>query len=178
MNIKYNCDKDGMVAGFWCDIHHGDAVYETPITQPVPVCPNCDHPICPQCANSMRTAPVDIDESREYIASTEEGSGLAKCGNCGDYSVEFMLRFLKLIGAPFPPECEDYQHIKREVIVRATKSTGGLSDAEEIIGIALEEFNKGVSGIIKIDHKSGEIWAIPERLPIGWVLSIIRPEER
>jgi hypothetical protein len=112
---KEACERLILVSGFYCDIHEGNAAYKEPVTMSdVPKCPSCDHPICSVCANAFTKDPKDIEEAREYVASCESVAGHAYCGNCGDYSVEFMLRFLKLIGCPIPPECEEFVQPKRE----------------------------------------------------------------
>lgn len=176
---KEACEKLILVSGFYCNIHDSDARYEKPIPRTeVLTCPTCGHPVCPVCANMSDKDPADIGEAREYVASCESVSGHAFCGHCGDYSVEFMLRFLKLIGCPIPPECEDFKPIPREVEVITTRRVADLPNKDDITAKVLDKFNNGASGIICTTDPSGEIWGVPERHPDGWKLTICYPEER
>lgn len=177
---KDNCQKLIQVSGFYCDIHEGNAEYKEPMAMSdVPKCPSCGHPVCPVCANAFTKDPKDVEEAREYVASCESVSGHAYCGNCGDYSTEFMLRFLKLIGCPIPPECEDFVQPKHEARFYMTATIDALPNKDNILQAAISAFDKGASGIIKIQDPTGEIWAMPERYPEkGWIITIMRPEER
>jgi len=173
------CEKLILVEGFYCDIHEGNAEYKESIPkQEVLTCPACEHPICPVCTNMFTKDPKDIEDAREYVASCESVSGHAFCGNCGDCSVEFVLRFLKLIGCPIPPECEDFKPIPREARFCMTATVDALPNKDSILQTAITEFNKGTTGIIKIYDPSGEIWAMSERYPDGWLITILYPEER
>jgi len=173
------CEKLIPVSGFSCDIHGGNVEFKEPVQKSeVLACPSCGHPVCPDCANCMEHDPATIDEGREYIASCEGVSGHAYCGYCGDYSVEFMLRFLKLVGCPIPPECEDFAQPKREARWHMTATVNMLPNRDDIIQAAMEAFDKGASGIIKIPDATGEIWGVPERHPEGWVVVICYPAER
>lgn len=176
---KEACEKLIRVSGFDCDIHGGNAEYKEPVPlSEVLTCPACGHPICPDCANCNFKDPKTIDEGREYVASCESVSGHAYCGNCGDYSVEFMLRFLKLINCPIPPECEDFKPILREAKFYMTATVAELPNKDSILQTAIAEFNKGTTGIINIQDPTGEIWAIPEKHPESWIVTICYPEER
>lgn len=176
---KDACQRLILVSGFYCDIHDGNAAYKEPIPRSeVLTCPSCGHPICPVCANCFPEGPEDVDEAREYVASCESVSGHAYCGDCGDYSVEFMLRFLRLIGCPIPPECEDFKPIPREAKFYMTATIDALPNKDGILQTAITEFNKGTTGIIKIPDVTGEIWAVPERHPDGWIVTILYPEQR
>lgn len=167
------------VTGFYCNIHGDDTKFKGPIPlSEVLRCPACNHPICPVCANAYENDPSTIDEGREYVASCESNSGRAWCGNCGDYSVEFMLRFLKLVGCPIPPECEYFKPIQREATFYMTQTIAALPNKDDILRTAITEFNKGTSGIITIQDPSEIIWAIPERHEDGWKVGVMRPEER
>jgi len=176
---KEACEKIVLVEGFYCDIHDGNAEYKEPIARSkVLTCPACRHPICPVCANAFTKDPKDIEDAREYVASCASVSGHAYCGNCGDYSVEFMLRFLKLIGCPIPPECEDFKPIPREAKFYMTATVNALPNKDSILQAAITEFNKGTTGIIKVQDPSGEIWAIQDKYPDGLVVTLCYPEER
>ncbi|WP_347273237.1 hypothetical protein [Candidatus Kuenenia sp.] len=170
------CNKKGLVSGFNCDIHGGYVEFKEPIQKSEVLCPSCGHPICPECA-CMEEGPATIDEAREYVASCESNAGYACCVNCGDYSVAFMLRFLKLKGCPIPPECEGFTQPKREALCYTTATVGALPNVDDIIRAAEEAFDKGTSGIIKIPDATGEIWAIPERHLKGWIVTICYPAE-
>lgn len=173
------CERLIRVSGFYCDIHGGNAEYEVPVPRSAVLkCPSCGYPICPVCANMFEKDPKDIDEAREYVASCESVSGHAYCGYCGDYSVEFMLRFLRLIGCPVPPECEDFVQPKREARFYMTATIDALPNKDSILQAAIAAFNKGATGIIKIPDTTGEIWAFPERHPDGWLVTLCYPEER
>ena len=168
-----------LVEGYHCDIHGGNTSFEKPILiSEVLKCPSCGHPVCRECANTNINDPKDIDSAREYIASCESVSGLAYCGYCGDYSVEFMLRFLKVVNCPIPPECEEFKPIPRSARFYMTPTVDVLPNRDSILRTAIAEFNKGTTGIIEIPDASGEIWAIPERHEGGWKVGIMRPEER
>lgn len=168
-----------LVTGFYCNIHGDNTEFKEPIPlSEVLRCPACNHPVCPICANAYEKDPCTIDEGREYVASCESNSGRAWCGNCGDYSVEFMLRFLKLVDCPIPPKCEDFKPIQREATFYMTQTIAALPNKDDILRTAITEFNKGTSGIIKIQDPSGIIWAIPERHEDGWKVGVMRPEER
>jgi hypothetical protein len=168
-----------LVNGFYCDIHGGNTSFEKPIPiSEVLKCPSCGHPVCRECANCHTDNPKNIEDAREYIASCESVSGHAYCGNCGDYSVEFMLRFLKAVNCPIPPECEEFKPIPRSARFCMTATVGALPNKDSILQTAIAEFNKGTAGIIEIQDPSGKIWAIPERHEDGWKVGIMRPEER
>ena len=173
------CEKLILVEGFYCDIHEGNAEYKESIPkQEVLTCPACGHPICPVCANAFTKDPKDIEDAREYVASCASVSGHAYCGNCGDYSVEFMLRFLQLINCPIPPECGDFKPIPREAKFYMTATVDALPNKDSILQAAISEFNKGTTGIIRIQDPSGEIWAIQDKYPDGLVVTLCYPEER
>lgn len=60
-----------------------------------------------------------------------------------------------------------------------TSTVAALPNKDSIMQTAVAEFNKGTTGIIKIQDTTGEIWAYPERDPEeGWRVVIMRPEER
>lgn len=168
------------VDGFYCDIHGGKAYYKKPIKKSeAPLCPACGHPICPVCANCFSKTPSTVEESREYMQSCDSSSGHAYCGNCGDYSPQFMLSFLKLVGAPIPPEYKNFKEVPREnVTFLATATVNALPDFPEIFAKVKEKWDKGVTGIIKVQHPTGEIWGWTDRYPDRWVVTILYPEER
>lgn len=175
-------DKQILVSGFYCDIHGGRAEYKKPIPKSeVIVCPSCEHPICPVCANCYSNDPQTPDEARRYLESCDDVSGMAYCGECGDWGLEFMKRFLKLVGCPIPPEYENskpIEPIERVAEFYATSRVSALPDIGNIVMAVRKKFAEGVSGIIKVDHPTGEIWGYPERHPHGWVVTIMYPEER
>ena len=167
------------VTGFYCNIHGDNTEFKEPIPlSEVLRCPTCNHPVCPVCANAYEKDPSTIDEGREFVASCESNSGSAWCGECGDYSVRVVLRFLKLVGCQIPPECEAFKSIQREATFYMTQAIAALPNKDSILQTAIAEFNKGTSGIIIIQDTSGKIWVIPERHEDGWRVSIMRPEER
>ena len=103
---------------------------------------------------------------------------MAYCGNCGDWSEEFMLRFLNLVRCPIPPEYQDRKSEPRKATYLATQTVAALPDVDEIMSKVKKKFDKGTTGIIKIFHPTGEIWGFPERHPEGWVVTVLYPEER
>lgn len=177
MDIKWTCS---IVDGFYCNIHGGDVKYKKPIQKSeVIVCPSCGHPICPICANCYSSNPDTVEKSREYMESCDSNTGMAYCGNCGDYSQEFMLGFLKLIVAPIPKEYENPMQIPREnVEYWATATVRELPDFQDIFSQVKEQWEKGTTGIIKVQHPTGEIWGWTDRYPDKWVVTIMYPEER
>jgi len=167
------------VTGFYCDIHGGRAEFESQIPRnEVLTCPSCGHPICPVCANCYDTDPKTIEDARRYLASCDDVSGMAYCGECGDWGEGFMLRFLKLVGCPIPPEYEGKIHGPRRASFYATGRVANLPDAGEIVAEVKRRFEEGTSGIIKIEHPTGVIWGFPERHPDEWVVTVLYPEER
>lgn len=168
-----------LVSGFYCDIHGGRAEYAEAIQRSeVVACPSCGHPICPVCANCYDKDPKTEEEARQYLKSCDEVAGMAYCGQCGDWSEGFMLRFLRLVKCPVPLE---YLHTKpapRKAEFYATASVSALPDADAVCRVVAEKFNQGVSGIIKVEHPTGEIWGYPERHPHGWVVTVLYPHER
>lgn len=168
------------VDGFYCDIHGDRTEYEKPVKKSeIVTCPACGHPICPVCANCYSKDPATEEKSREYMESCDSVSGMAYCGNCGDYSQEFMLGFLKLVGAPIPKEYENPIQIPREnVEYLATATVNALPDFQDIFRQVKEQWEKGTTGIIKVQHPTGEIWGWTDRYPDRWVVTILYPEER
>ena len=167
------------VTGFYCDIHGGMAIYKVPVLRTeVFECPACGHPLCPVCANCYSKDPQTVEEARQYLFSCDEVSGRAYCGNCGDWSEEFMLRFLNLVGCPVPPEYQDKKSKPRKATYVATQTVAALPDVDEIMSKVKKKFDEGISGIIKVSHPTGEIWGFPERHPEGWVVTVLYPEER
>ncbi len=167
------------VEGFECKICGGEPRYPQPCNRSeLAVCPSCAHPICPNCANMMENDPMTMEESNAYLDSCDDAAGMAYCGQCGDWSVEFMLRFLKLKGCPIPPEYTHYKARPRSFRLCTTSTVASLQDVEKIAEAVLQRFHEGISGIIKYQHDSGEIWGIPERHEEGWVVTICYPDER
>lgn len=168
-----------LVNGFYCDIHDGRANYAVPIPRnEVLVCPSCGHPICPVCANCYDADPKTIEDASRYLASCDEVSGMAYCGECGDWGEGFMLRFLRLVNCPIPPEYEERTSRPRRARFYATARVAELPDSGEIVAEVKRRFEEGTSGIIKIKHPTGEIWGFPERHPEGWIVTVLYPEER
>ena len=89
-----------------------------------------------------------------------------------------MLRFLKAVNCPIPPECEEFEPIPRSARFCMTATVNALPNKISILRTAIAEFNKGTTGIIKIPDTSGEIWAITDKYPDGWVVTICYPMER
>ncbi len=172
--------KEIRIQAIECDIcGPPPAMYPRSLTKSeLPVCPNCAHPICPACANMMENDPKTMEEAKAYLASCDENAGMAFCGGCGDWSVIFMLRFLKLKGCPIPPEYSQYKARQRSFRLCTTSTVAALSDVEKIVEPVLRRFYEGISGIIKVQHVTGEIWGIPERHEEGWVVTICYPDER
>jgi len=167
------------VSGFYCDIHGGRADFDEAIQKnEVFACPSCGHPVCPVCANCCNEAPKTEEEARSYLASCDEVAGMAYCGHCGDWSEGFMVRFLKLAGCPVPPEYTVGSPPPRAVSFYATAKVDALPDSIDILSKVKGRFDDGVSGIIKVEHETGEIWGIPERHPEGWVVTLCYPHER
>lgn len=167
------------IEGFYCGIHGGPVKYERPISRSeVLACPSCSHPVCPFCANCYEKDPATIEEARAYLASCDEVSGMAYCGQCGDWGVEWMLRFLRLKRCPIPPEYENYKPSLRSVRFVATSTVAALPDCSRILESVSRSFAKGISGIIHYPHSTGEIWGIPERHPEGWIVTLCYPHER
>jgi hypothetical protein len=167
------------IEGFYCGIHGGTVKYERPIPRSeVLACPSCNHPVCPLCANCYEKDPATIEEAKAYLASCEEVSGMAYCGHCRDWVVEWMLRFLRLKKCPIPPEYENYKPAPRSVRFVATNRVASLPDCSRILESVSRTFAKGISGIIHYPHSTGEIWGIPERHPEGWIVTLCYPEER
>ena len=184
---KHNADLEHkavedmiFVDGFYCKIHGGVSKYKKPVKKTeVIACPACGHPICPICANCYSSNPDTVEKSREYMESCDSNTGMAYCGNCGDYSQEFMLGFLKLIVAPIPKEYENPMQIPREnVEYWATATVRELPDFQDIFSQVKEQWEKGTTGIIKVQHPTGEIWGWTDRYPDKWVVTIMYPEER
>ena len=103
---------------------------------------------------------------------------MAYCGQCGDWGVEWMLRFLRLKRCPIPPEYESYKPAPRSVRIVATSTVAALPDSRRILESVSRSFAKGISGIIHYPHSTGEIWGIPERHTEGWIVTLCYPEER
>lgn len=178
MGTMFFYSFEGKVEGFGCEIHGGPSIYRKPMPKDeVPKCPCCEHPICPVCANAYIENPRTVEEAREYLASCDESSGKAYCGWCGDHSEEFMLRFLELIGCPIPSEYKNKKKSRRSVSVYATPSVASLPDIGDIVVKVQRKAASGISGIIKIDHPTGEIWGYPEKYPEGWIVTIMYPHE-
>lgn len=53
-----------------------------------------------------------------------------------------------------------------------------LPDFQDIFVQIKEQWEKGVTGIIKVQHSTGEIWGWADRYPDKWVITIMYPEER
>ena len=165
--------------GFYCGIHGGEVRFARPIPgSEILACPSCHHPVCPFCANCYEKDPATIAEAKAYLASCDEASGMAFCGHCGDWGVEWMLRFLRLKKCPIPPEYENYKPAPRSVRFVATSRVASLPDCSRILESVSRTFAKGISGIIHYPHSTGEIWGIPERHPEGWIVTLCYPEER
>jgi hypothetical protein len=165
--------------GFYCRIHGEEVRFEKPIPKSdVIACPSCNHPVCPDCANCYEKDPATIEEARAYLASCDEVAGMAYCGHCGDWGVEWMLRFLRLKCCPIPPEYENYKPAPRSVRFVATSTVAALPDCHLILESVSRSFAKGISGIIHYPHSTGEIWGVPERHPEGWIVTLCYPEER
>lgn len=141
-------------------------------------CPSCGHPVCPICANTYDEDPDTVEKAREYMQSCDDVSGRAYCGQCGDWGEDFMLRFLKLIDCPIPPEFESAERKPRQAQFLMTNSISQLPNAGEIMDIVREQFDSGASGIIKVSDATGEIWGYPERHPEGWIVTVLYPHER
>jgi len=167
------------VKGFYCGIH-GEAVqFERAMPRMnVITCPSCGHPICPECANAYEKDPSTIEEARAYMDSCDEVSGMAWCGQCGDWGVEFMLRFLRLKRCPIPGKYITDPLPPREARYVATNRVSQLPNFLGIVHRVAKSFRAGISGIIKYEDQTGEIWGIPERHPEGWIVTICYPEER
>lgn len=179
---KEAVEKLILVSGFYCDIHGGRSDYENPIPKSeVLTCPSCGHPICPICANMCTNDPDTEEKAREYLESCDSVSGMAYCGQCGDYSERFMLDFLKLVKCPIPEEylvLGDVLPPPRIARYVATATVSALPDFPDIAAAVKEKFDSGISGIIEIDHSTGEIWGYPERHPDYWLVTILYPHER
>lgn len=168
------------VDGFYCNIHGGTTKFNKPIRKAeVILCPSCEYPICPECANAYSSDPKTESEARIYMESCDDVSGRAYCGQCGDYSVEFMLGFLKLIGCPIPIEYATSKGIPREnAEFKATAAIRELPDFLNIYDEVIVWWQTGKTGIKKIEHATGEIWALVDRYPDKWVVTILYPHER
>lgn len=179
---KEAVEKLILVSGFYCDIHGGKADFKQPMPKSeVLTCPSCGHPICPVCANMCENDPDTEEKAREYLESCDSVSGHAYCGQCGDYSEKFMFDFLKLVKCPIPEEFAIIGEVlpsPRHARYVATASVSTLPDFPEIASQVKEKFDSGISGIIKIDHATGEIWGYPERHPDYWRVTILYPHER
>jgi len=53
-----------------------------------------------------------------------------------------------------------------------------IQDFPDISAKVVETFESGTSGIIKVEHPTGEIWGIPEKHPANWVVTICYQHER
>jgi hypothetical protein len=167
------------VMGFYCEIHGNLVKYEEPVVHAeVPICPSCEHPICPLCANTYEKDPATIEEARAYLSSCDDPAGMAYCGQCGDWSVEWMLRFLQLKKCPIPSEYLNPAPPPRPAQFVATCTVAALPDLSRIMAGVKEKFDKGRSGIIHCPHPGGEVWGIPERHPEGWIVTLCYPHER
>lgn len=168
------------VDGFYCNIHGDTTKYVAPIRKSeVVLCPSCGYPICPECANAYSPNPKTESEARTYMESCNDVSGMAYCGQCGDYSIEFMLGFLKLINCPIPTEYAASKGIPREnVEFMATTAIRELSDFQDIFNDVVTWWQTGLTGLKKINHSTGEIWAETSRYPDKWVVTIMYPHER
>ena len=169
-----------LISGFDCDIHGGDAKYEKPLGKDEIIkCPQCGHPVCPVCANCYSKDPDTMEEARKYMESCDSNAGMAYCGYCGDYSPKFMLGFLKLTGYPIPPEYENFTPVRREnAQFLATATVNALPDFEDIFINVKDEWDKGYTGIIKVQHPTGEIWGWTDKYPDRWVVTIMYQDER
>lgn len=169
-----------LIKGFYCNIHGGKAEYDKSVKKSEIIrCPACGHPICPVCANMYDKDPSTLEASREFMESCDSNSGMAYCGNCGDYSPEFMLGFLRLVGAPIPVEYENFKGVPREnVQFVATATVSALPDFSNIFKEVKEQWDKGITGIIKVQHSTGVIWGYTDRYPDKWVVTILYPDER
>ena len=170
-----------LISGFYCTIHGGKTDFEQPIPKSeVLTCPTCGHPVCSECANMYVEEPDTEEKAREYVESCSGVSGMAQCGCCGDYSEGFMLNYLKLIKCPIPKEYLDINRTptQRDVVYVSTPSVMQLQDFPDISTKVKKKFECGASGIINVEHPTGEIWGIPEKHPANWVVTICYPHER
>ncbi len=167
------------VAGLECNICGGRVKYQELIPKAALLtCPSCTHPICPECANCYGKDPATVEEADAYLASCDDVSGMAYCGQCGDWGTAFMLRFLRLKNCPIPEAYRNHQPVPRHADFIATRTVADLPEINRIAADVRKAFMQGTSGIIKVQHPTGEIWGIPERYPDGWKVTICYPEER
>ncbi|MDC4207103.1 MAG: hypothetical protein MPW13_22455 (plasmid) [Candidatus Manganitrophus sp.] len=168
-----------LISGFDCTVHGGTVRFDKPIPRAEIIgCPACGYPICPFCANCYAIDPSTVEQAEGYLASCDEVSGMAYCGQCGDWSVGFMLRFLRLKRCPIPDRYKNHQPEARKALFVTTNRVAALPNREAILQSIAEKFTRGASGIISEKDPSGEIWGIPERHPEGWVVTVCYPEER
>ena len=164
---------------------HDIADIEIPNFEPA-YCPNCGEPICPNCAmmykwfyTSERVYPSSEEEFRQYMESCDIPPALTRCKECGDSSPEFMLRFLNSVNAPVPQEYKNYRPVPRlNVSYFATPTVASLPDFGDIVEQVKTRWEKGTTGIIRVQHPSGEIWGWTDRYPEEWVVTILYPSER
>ncbi len=167
------------IKGFACEICGGRPKYPNPIPKTeLLICPSCTHPICPNCANCYGKDPTTLDEASTFLASCDDVAGRAYCGQCGDWGTEFMLRFLRLKNCPIPDAYRNHKQAPRYADYVTTRTVAGLAEINQIAAAVQKAFMQGTSGIIKVQHPTGEIWGIPERHPDGWKVTICYPEER
>jgi len=167
------------IAGFACEICGGTVRYTEPILKvDLSACPSCGHPICPFCANCYDEDPTTVEEAAAYLASCDEVAGMAYCGYCGDWGTGFMLRFLHLKNCPIPKAYRNHKPVPRYADYITTRTVAGLPEINQIAAVVQKAFMQGTSGIIKVQHPTGEIWGIPERHPDGWKVTICYPKER
>jgi len=81
-------------------------------------------------------------------------------------------------GCPLPEAYRDFTPSPRRARYVTTRTVADLPELNEIAASVQKAFMEGTSGIIKVQHTSGEIWGIPERHPDGWIVTICYPSER
>jgi len=68
-----------------------------------------------------------------------------------------MLKFLKLAGCLVPPEYTVGSPPPRAASFHATSTVDALPDSIDILSKVRGRLDDGVSGIIKVEHETGEI---------------------
>lgn len=176
MNRWINQNADTTVGGTLCDMCNKHVFYPHRVLAADAVCPQCETAICLRCATLGVEPPSTFDDVYEYQLATEDGKGLAFCGNCGDYGINYLNRYLSIVMGP------EYKHLKPAIpksysIVLQTR-IAALPDYMELSAKASDIFLAGYRGTIKLPHETGEIWGMPEKRAHGWLVTLGYPEDR
>ena len=154
-----------------------EVVYPVKLEAAETLCPQCNTPICPECANLYEKRPATLSAAQKYIEAADADRSKVFCGQCGNFGRPFLLRYFKIIGCPIP-SCLLDDNVPERIQTYLQARVALLPDSIKLADEAVDAFVKGYRGIIKLKHESQVIWAIPEKIEGKWIMTLCYPEDR